>query len=178
MLTHIPEIRKRENRMSVCCHFSCVQLFVTLWTVARQAPLFMGFSRQEYWSGLPSSSKGSSQPRDQTRVSYVFCISRWVLYHWHYLGSPNRGDYRGWSSWGFSMCFKAMWVLFDCLWSCLQLLRKLSPHPTQVRKLLQEKNCSGHRICFFQNGCGVPTGVLEDCITWMDYLSPVFVDCH
>ena len=28
-------------------------LFVTLWTVARQAPLSMGFSRQEYWSGLP-----------------------------------------------------------------------------------------------------------------------------
>ena len=34
-------------------HFSCVQLFATLWTVAHQAPLFMGFSRQEYWSGLP-----------------------------------------------------------------------------------------------------------------------------
>ena len=33
--------------------FSWVQLFVTLWTVAHQAPLSMGFSRQEYWSGLP-----------------------------------------------------------------------------------------------------------------------------
>ena len=33
--------------------FSCVQLFAILWTVAHQAPLFMGFSRQEYWSGLP-----------------------------------------------------------------------------------------------------------------------------
>ena len=32
--------------------FSCVQLFVTLWTVALQAPLSIGFSRQEYWSGL------------------------------------------------------------------------------------------------------------------------------
>ena len=31
---------------------SCVRLFVTLWTVAHQAPLSMGFSRQEYWSGL------------------------------------------------------------------------------------------------------------------------------
>ena len=29
-----------------------VQLFATLWTVAHQAPLTMGFSRQEYWSGL------------------------------------------------------------------------------------------------------------------------------
>ena len=32
---------------------SHVQFFVTPWTVARQAPLSMGFSRQEYWSGLP-----------------------------------------------------------------------------------------------------------------------------
>ena len=33
--------------------FSHVQLFVTLWTVAHHAPLSVGFSRQEYWSGLP-----------------------------------------------------------------------------------------------------------------------------
>ena len=32
---------------------SHVQLFVTPWTVARQAPLSMGFFKQEYWSGLP-----------------------------------------------------------------------------------------------------------------------------
>ena len=37
---------------------SCVWLFVTLWTVARQASLSMGFSRQEYWSGLPFPSPG------------------------------------------------------------------------------------------------------------------------
>ena len=34
-------------------HFSHVQLFATPWTVACQAPLSMGFPRQEYWSGLP-----------------------------------------------------------------------------------------------------------------------------
>ena len=33
--------------------FSCVQLLVTPWTVALQALLSVGFSRQEYWSGLP-----------------------------------------------------------------------------------------------------------------------------
>ena len=37
---------------------SRVGLFVTAWTVARQAPLSMGFSRQEYWSGLPFPSPG------------------------------------------------------------------------------------------------------------------------
>ena len=34
-----------------------------------------------------SSSRGSSQPRDETRVSYVSCIGRQVLYHWRHLGS-------------------------------------------------------------------------------------------
>ena len=38
--------------------FSRVRLFVTLWTVAVQAPLSMGFSRQEYWSGLPCPPLG------------------------------------------------------------------------------------------------------------------------
>ena len=33
--------------------FSCVWVFAVLWAVARQAPLSVGFSRQEYWSGLP-----------------------------------------------------------------------------------------------------------------------------
>ena len=39
-------------------HFSHVQLFVTPWTVARQVHLSMGFSRQEYWSGLPFPPPG------------------------------------------------------------------------------------------------------------------------
>ena len=38
--------------MLMLSHFSRVQLFATLWTVAHQAPLSMGFSRQEHWNGL------------------------------------------------------------------------------------------------------------------------------
>ena len=37
---------------------SHVLLFATPWTVAHQVPLFMGFSGQEYWSGLPFPSPG------------------------------------------------------------------------------------------------------------------------
>ena len=37
---------------------SLVPLFATPWTVAHQVPLSMGFSRQEYWSGLPFPSPG------------------------------------------------------------------------------------------------------------------------
>ena len=43
---------------SILSRFSRVQLFVTLWTVARQAPLSMEFSSQEYWSGLLFPSPG------------------------------------------------------------------------------------------------------------------------
>ena len=53
---------------------SCVWLFVTPWTVAHQGPLSMGFSRQEYWTGLPFPPLGeSSQPRDlpKPRVSFI-----------------------------------------------------------------------------------------------------------
>ena len=42
----------------VLSHFSHVRLFVTPWTIACQASLSMGFSRQEYWSGLPLSPPG------------------------------------------------------------------------------------------------------------------------
>ena len=37
---------------------SCVGLFTSSWTVAYQVPMSMGFSRQEYWSGLPFLSPG------------------------------------------------------------------------------------------------------------------------
>ena len=40
------------------------------------------------WVAMPSS-RGSSQLRDQTHVSYVSYIGRWVLYHWYHLGSPE-----------------------------------------------------------------------------------------
>ena len=43
----------KQTNVFALSHLSPVWLFVTLWTVARQAPLSMGFSRQEYWSGLP-----------------------------------------------------------------------------------------------------------------------------
>ena len=44
--------------MPACVMFSRVPLFVTPWTIACQAPLSMGFSRQEFWSGLPCLSLG------------------------------------------------------------------------------------------------------------------------
>ena len=54
-------INTRQMLQNSCCvlsRFSCVQFFTTPWTVACQAPLSIGFSRQEYWSGLPFPSPG------------------------------------------------------------------------------------------------------------------------
>ena len=47
-----------ERLVRVLSRFSCVQPCVTLWTVAHQAPLSVGFSRQAYWSGLPFPPPG------------------------------------------------------------------------------------------------------------------------
>ena len=110
---------------------SRVRLVATPWTAAYQASLSMGFSRQDYWSGVPLPSlkvrakllqscltlfdpmdyssagssvqgilqakilegvaipfsRGFSRPRDETHVSYVSWIDKWVLYHPHHLGS-------------------------------------------------------------------------------------------
>ena len=78
---------------------SCVKLFVTPWTVAYQVPPSMGFSRQEYWSGLPFPSPGDlpdpgtkpgsstlqpdtlpSEPPGNTPLQYmcVVCVCVWV----------------------------------------------------------------------------------------------------
>ena len=47
------------HTLPVVCSVSCVWLSAALWTVACQAPLSMGLSRQEYWSGLPFSAPGN-----------------------------------------------------------------------------------------------------------------------
>ena len=63
---------------------SRVLLFATPWTVARQAPLSMGFSRQEYWSGLPCPLPGDFpdpgiKPTSRALVDGLFTV---------HLGSP------------------------------------------------------------------------------------------
>ena len=64
LLTVSPHGKGRESKFTGVFSYklsrslSRVRLFVTLWTVAHQTPLSMGFSRQEYWSGLPFPSPG------------------------------------------------------------------------------------------------------------------------
>ena len=48
----------RPAVLQVSCVLSHVQFFTTPWTVARQAPVSMGFPSQEHWSGLPFRPPG------------------------------------------------------------------------------------------------------------------------
>ena len=55
----LSKVSPKGSYLCLCCAvLSSVRLFVTPWSVAQQAPLSMGFSRQESWSGLPFSFLG------------------------------------------------------------------------------------------------------------------------
>ena len=63
-----------QQKFSCFCH---VQLFVTLWTVACQTPLSVGFSRQEYWTGWPYSLPGDlPEPGIELRTSMSPALAR------------------------------------------------------------------------------------------------------
>ena len=74
--------------------FSHVQLLVTLWTVAHQAPLSMGFSRQEYWNGMPCPPPGylpdpgiesTSLASSALTGGFFSTGAGWVIYHFIYM---------------------------------------------------------------------------------------------
>ena len=70
------------------CVLGHIQLFATLWTGGHQAPLSMGFSRQEYWTGLPFPTPGDlPDPEIEPLSLYVSCVGSPVLYHQRHLGS-------------------------------------------------------------------------------------------
>ena len=86
--------------MRACCmhismlsHFSHIQLFATLWTVAYQAPLSMGFSGKNTGVGFHALLQGIFPTLGLTHISYISCIGRWVLYPWCHLGSPLNHAY-------------------------------------------------------------------------------------
>ena len=72
-------------------YFSGVLLFVTLWTVACQASLSMGFSRQECWSGLPCPPPGDLCDPGIELMSPVAPACRWILLPVESPGRPQGG---------------------------------------------------------------------------------------
>ena len=85
---------------SVCGHqfmlvcvwsLSRVWFFVTPWTVPGSSVHGISQARILEWVDMPSS-RGSSWPRDRTRVTWVSCIGRWVLYRWTTWGVHQSGS--------------------------------------------------------------------------------------
>ena len=81
--------------------FSCVQLFATLWTVACQAPLRMGFPRQGYWSGLPRPPSGDlpnpgirlmSPESPALQVDSLLLSHQHETHHLHHLNTSNASN--------------------------------------------------------------------------------------
>ena len=69
----------------VLSRFIHARLFVTLWTVARQAPQSMRFSRQEHWSGLPYSPLGDLPDpgiEPESPVAPALQVDSLLLSHW------------------------------------------------------------------------------------------------
>ena len=72
-MSHLVTCELCRTRAALCVQsLSHVQRFATPWTVARQAPLSMGFSRQERWSGLPFPPPGDLP---DPGIESVTCLS-------------------------------------------------------------------------------------------------------
>ena len=133
--------------MCVCCvlnHFSHVWLFVTLWTVTHQASLSMGFSRQEYWSGLPCPPPGSCpKPRTESEslmspalAGRFFTTSttweaRYLLLNFKLMESQY-----------VCLCFWLLWFSIVCVWVLFLLFNTIIVCPLllQQSSLLCEYN--------------------------------------
>ena len=102
-------------------------LFATLWIVAHQAPLSMGFSRQEYWSGLPFPSPGnlpnpgiesrssvlqadaltSERPGKPIIIAFIFLKSVNVLHFPDFFSITKSGEIQG-------LIVEAIWLTDTC----------------------------------------------------------------
>ena len=78
-------LRKRYDVVVVQL-LSHVWLFVTPWTIAHQASLSMGFSRQQYWSGCNFLLQGIFPTQG---LNLHLLLGRWVLYHWATREAPK-----------------------------------------------------------------------------------------
>ena len=123
---------------------SHVWLSVTPWTVAHQAPLFMGFSRQEYWSGLSFSPPGylsnpGIKPRSPSLAGGIFtnCTlsSRLFSFKIRFERSiyvsmcRNQRTEMDWNGW-----IKLWWPLYLLLWAGIPQ-KKWSGHHGQQKSL-------------------------------------------
>ena len=95
--TRLKRLSSSSSSSSVCV--TRVWLFATPWTIARQAPLSMKFSRQDYWSGLPFLSPGDlPDPGIEPRSPAVQADSLYCLSHQQ---SPRKTRFYPHTQWVF-----------------------------------------------------------------------------
>ena len=87
----IKEITVETTMKNLAQLLSHIQLFVTPWTVAHQAPLSMGFPRQEYWRGLPFPPPGDLAYQG---IKPVFPAFSDGFFTTQPTGKPTRNSYR------------------------------------------------------------------------------------
>ena len=109
----------KQGREGVCA--KSLQLCLTLWDPMDCSPPSSSVNgvlqtRILEWIVMPSS-RGSSQPRDWVRISYIMCIGRWVLYHQCHLVSPLRAASEPYSSFIF-LPGTAKFFLEGCFTAC------------------------------------------------------------
>ena len=112
----------------VCMHAQClsrVWVRATPWTVAHQAPLSLGFSRQEYWSGLPLPFPGDLPDTEIEPMSPALQKDSWPLSHWgsvtsvlHFLHIQVTSEY--WAQFpvlytGFSLVVSVLYIQCVCV---------------------------------------------------------------
>ena len=116
---------------------SRVWLFVTPWTVARQASLSVGFSRQEYWSGQPFPSPGgSSQPGNEPRS----LAGGFYYYYYFFLPSDHQGS-PYWFANGYLCCccfFFSPWSLRGT-WTLIYLRQHGTCNPCTGKRNLNHR---------------------------------------
>ena len=81
----------QKSLLLLLSRFSCIWLLATPWTAAHQAPPSIGFSRQEYWSGVPLPSPSN------TLATWYEELTHWKRpWCWETLRAGGEGDNRGW----------------------------------------------------------------------------------
>ena len=153
-----PPQSTKESKMSVCAcvlsHFSCVRLSATPWTMARQAPLSMGFSRQEYLSGPPFPSPVIKYEVSEVKslsCVWLFATPGTVAYQ-----APHPWDFPGKSS-GVGCHLRNKWQGSPALTFSF-LTNPTSLHYTWLlyTRLQGRKFCRSVKKDFFQDSCGSP----------------------
>ena len=110
LLIHIKTVVKAEISIMVVVVLSCLILWTPL-TIIHQVPLSMGFSRQEYWSGLPLPPPEDIFPTQGSNPNCL-CLPPWQVYclPLHHLGSPSKYWKWKWKSLSCDWLFETAWT--------------------------------------------------------------------